>query len=198
MDKGHTFCEECNKIVQFDSRKKTLIGRIHGLDCEYYGTVALCPNCNSELYVAEYEDENLEALKDSYRKNNNILTLNQMNELLERYIEQGLEDLKELANRYEYYLTLDWEKFPYCIILCGDSITSKNMEKSSKEWFMRAIVLICRKQLLSIAKVAHDSCLLIEHPAWFWDKVVRSFKDSNPIFYLEFENELEYIRKCAK
>lgn len=23
---------------------------------------------NSELYVAEYEDENLEALKDSYRK----------------------------------------------------------------------------------------------------------------------------------
>lgn len=85
MEKGHSFCEECNKIVQFDSRKKTLIGRIHGLDCEYYGTVALCPNCNSELYVAEYEDENLEALKDSYRKNNNILTLNQMNELLERY-----------------------------------------------------------------------------------------------------------------
>ena len=82
MEKGHSFCEECNKIVQFDSRKKTLIGRIHGLDCEYYGTVALCPNCNSELYVAEYEDENLEALKDSYRKTNNILTLNQMNELL--------------------------------------------------------------------------------------------------------------------
>ena len=77
MEKGHSFCEECNKIVQFDSRKKTLIGRIHGLDCEYYGTVALCPNCNSELYVAEYEDKNLEALKDSYRKNNNILTLNQ-------------------------------------------------------------------------------------------------------------------------
>lgn len=119
-------------------------------------------------------------------------------ELLERYIEQGLEDLDELANRYEYYLFLDWEVFPHWIMLCGDSITTTSKENLNKDWFMRSIHFSCSRQLLSIAKVAHDSCLLLEHPVWFWDKVVRSFEESNPIFYVEFERELEYIRECAK
>ena len=85
MEKGTTFCEECNKIVKFNTCTKTLIKKIHGEECDFLGKTAVCPICGNELYVAEYEDENLELLKNAYRQKNRILSVEEMQEMLLRY-----------------------------------------------------------------------------------------------------------------
>ena len=85
MEKGTSFCEECNKIVKYNSEDRMLTKRIHGFECEFLGKIALCPECGNELYVSEFEDYNLEELKKSYRQNDRILTIEEMKEMLTRY-----------------------------------------------------------------------------------------------------------------
>ena len=85
MEKETTFCEECNRIVRFNSNTRTLRKKIHGTVCEFIGKIAICPICGNELYVAEYEDSNLEQLKNTYRQQNNVLSVEEMKEILKRY-----------------------------------------------------------------------------------------------------------------
>lgn len=68
MDRIETFCPECRKDVSCNIEEVMLRDTLKGEVYEYAGLKATCPDCESNLYIAEIEDYNLKALYDSYRE----------------------------------------------------------------------------------------------------------------------------------
>jgi len=85
MCESKLFCEECRNDVDvmiMDVKKE---GTIKGEKYTYNGKEAHCADCSSEIYVAEVNDFNLKALYDEYRKRNNIVTLEAILAISEKY-----------------------------------------------------------------------------------------------------------------
>ena len=85
MISNRTFCEECRKDVPFKVVEKQMSGVLKGEQYEYLGEAAICTDCESDVYVAEIEDNNLKALYDAYRKRYSIISLENILELPEKY-----------------------------------------------------------------------------------------------------------------
>lgn len=85
MDKNKVFCCECRDDVHYSISEKQMVGKLKGIDYEYVGKIAECEVCNSEVYVKEIEDYNLKALYDSYRKENDIISLEKIQEIPKKY-----------------------------------------------------------------------------------------------------------------
>jgi len=71
VNTNKTFCEECRKDVEYLTEVTKIKGKLKGVEYEYVGRKAICAECGNEVYVAEIEDENLEALYDVYCQRNN-------------------------------------------------------------------------------------------------------------------------------
>jgi len=80
---GKSFCYECLDDVCFNIQSEERIGIIKNEEYPYIRKVARCMHCNEELDV--YNDENLKLLYDSYRKINNIISLENIREIPEIY-----------------------------------------------------------------------------------------------------------------
>lgn len=65
-----TFCEECKKDVEYKVETVTIKGKLKDKEYEFTGKKAICSECGSEVYVADIEDENLNALYNMYRQKN--------------------------------------------------------------------------------------------------------------------------------
>lgn len=63
-----TFCEECRDDVIYEVTEIILQNELYEEKYEYKGKKAICNKCGSEVYVAEIEDYNLEALYVAYNK----------------------------------------------------------------------------------------------------------------------------------
>jgi putative zinc finger/helix-turn-helix YgiT family protein len=85
MSERKVFCEECRNDVAFTINKKQMEGTIKGEKYSYIGKEAHCVGCGSEIYVAEVCDNNLKALYDAYRKKNNIVPLEVILTIPEKY-----------------------------------------------------------------------------------------------------------------
>jgi len=79
------FCPECRKEVNFSVRDQLESAELKGESYEYYAKSAYCEYCGSELYISEFEDGNLKSLYDLYRQRNDIISLEEIREIPEKY-----------------------------------------------------------------------------------------------------------------
>ena len=80
-----TFCEQCRNDVTYHEAEIELQNELKGETYKYSGKKAVCNECGCEVYVAEVEDFNLKALYDEYRRNSDIITLENILEISEKY-----------------------------------------------------------------------------------------------------------------
>ncbi|WP_027399265.1 type II TA system antitoxin MqsA family protein [Anaerovorax odorimutans] len=85
MSERKVFCEECRNDVTFTINEKKMEGTIKGEKYSYIGREGYCADCGSEIYVAEVNDFNLKALYDAYREKNNIVSLEIILKIPEKY-----------------------------------------------------------------------------------------------------------------
>ncbi len=85
MNNKKVFCEECRDDVDYTEALVPMVGTIKEKQYHYVGKEAHCQNCGSQLFVPEFSDCNLKALYDVYRKENNIISLEQIREIPEKY-----------------------------------------------------------------------------------------------------------------
>lgn len=85
MSGRKVFCEECRDDVTFLVADKQMEGIVKGESYKYWGKAAHCAECGTEIYVAEINDYNLRALYDKYREINEIVSLNTILKIPEKY-----------------------------------------------------------------------------------------------------------------
>lgn len=85
MSERKVFCEECRNDVAFTVTEKRMKGTMKGEIYSYFGKEAHCVDCGSEIYVAEINDYNLRALYDEYREKNEIISLDTILKIPEKY-----------------------------------------------------------------------------------------------------------------
>ncbi len=85
MDRTLVFCEECRKDVNYIISEKTMSGNLKGTPYQYTGKEARCMDCGALVYVPEVNDTNLKALYDAYRQSNNIIPLETIRAIPEKY-----------------------------------------------------------------------------------------------------------------
>lgn len=85
MKGNKTFCEECRNDVEYSANSVPMTATIKGKQYSYTGIEARCKECGSAVYVPEIIDTNLRALYDEYRKENNIIPLDEINEIPTKY-----------------------------------------------------------------------------------------------------------------
>lgn len=83
-EKG-TFCEECRSDVEYLVEEKMMNGKLKGQTYHYTGKRAICAECGSEVYVHEIQDDNLKALYDVYRKQQDLISLEMILEIPKKY-----------------------------------------------------------------------------------------------------------------
>lgn len=85
MSERKVFCEECRNDVTYTVVEKQMEGKIKGEKYIYTGKEAHCVDCGSEIYVALVNDFNLKALYDVYREMNDIVSLETILEIPDKY-----------------------------------------------------------------------------------------------------------------
>lgn len=85
MSKRKVFCEECRDDVLYTVTTKQMEGTIKGELYTYEGKEAHCDECGSEVFVDEVNDFNLKALYDAYRIKNDIVSLETILAIPEKY-----------------------------------------------------------------------------------------------------------------
>lgn len=79
------FCENCRKDVEYVEKEVAMEGTLKGEKYQYNGKSAYCGECDTDIYVAEIEDNNLKALYTAYRNKNSIISLEHIMEIPEKY-----------------------------------------------------------------------------------------------------------------
>ncbi len=80
-----TFCENCRKLVNYTEKSVETSGTIKSINYHYIATEAHCTECGALVYVPEINDSNLSALYDEYRKSNNLISLEHILEIPQKY-----------------------------------------------------------------------------------------------------------------
>lgn len=79
------FCENCRKYIDYTVTEEITSENFKGTTCEYAYKKAICPECKEEVYVGEIMDHNLDQLKNAYREKNNIISLEKVKEIPDKY-----------------------------------------------------------------------------------------------------------------
>jgi len=85
MERKVAFCEHCRKDVSYTIHSILLDAELKGKKYGYYGNKAACNECSHEIYLEEVNDFNLKVLYDEYRKQNDIISLEKVNEIPKKY-----------------------------------------------------------------------------------------------------------------
>lgn len=79
------FCEECRDYVDFTIEEVKRNKEIRGKSIEYIAKTAFCSECNSEIFVSELRNQNLEMIDRNYRLAENLIQVYEIIEVLEKY-----------------------------------------------------------------------------------------------------------------
>lgn len=79
------FCEECRDYVDYTIKENDKIKDVKGKGIEFKEKLAYCSECKSELFVSEIRDENLIALDLAYRAIEDLITVDEIGSMLEKY-----------------------------------------------------------------------------------------------------------------
>lgn len=85
MTNRSVFCPECRRDVTFTVKEKWDSAELKGRVYEFTSKIAYCDECGLEVYVPELEDENLRALYDTYRREQGIISLEDVRAIPEKY-----------------------------------------------------------------------------------------------------------------
>ena len=80
------FCLGCGEIKEVIVKSEIITEVFEGVEVSYPAQVAYCPECGEMLYVGELHDTNLKQLYNAFRERMNIISL---------------EDIIKLKNKYE-------------------------------------------------------------------------------------------------
>ena len=100
------YCPYCKKEVEYRIKKREL-KEFRGIEVNTFENVAICNECNQDLYVNEIEDENNERIYQLYREKANIIKPEDIIKLREKYdiSQRELTSIlgfgKMTINRYE-------------------------------------------------------------------------------------------------
>lgn len=83
MDKH--YCKECDENVDLEMKTATLKGELKGEEITYVGKVLYGIECHHEIVDEEILNINEKVLNDTYRKHNNILSIDEIRSLPEMY-----------------------------------------------------------------------------------------------------------------
>lgn len=83
MKKG--FCEECNSLVEYEVKEINDIIEIKGEEYKFKRLIGYCKNCGEEVSSNEINDENLNRIDKAYRNEENIITTEEINKILNKY-----------------------------------------------------------------------------------------------------------------
>lgn len=78
------YCPYCKKEVEYKIEKRDL-KEFRGIEVNTFESVAICNECNQDLYVNEIEDENNERIYQIYREKANIIKPEDIIKLREKY-----------------------------------------------------------------------------------------------------------------
>lgn len=110
MNVKKVFCEECRNDVEFSVTDKYIKGTIKGETYTYFGKIAHCIECCSEIYVEKINNFNLKTLYDKYRKENGIVPLDIILKIPDKY---GIENS-------QFSLLLGWGEETFSRYYNGD------------------------------------------------------------------------------
>lgn len=65
--KPMVFCIHCNKMVGYDTDVAKVNLTIRGVNFSYDEKIAFCEECGNEVYVAAYNDMNVDAREKAYK-----------------------------------------------------------------------------------------------------------------------------------
>ncbi|HAU86342.1 MAG TPA: hypothetical protein DCW90_12855 [Lachnospiraceae bacterium] len=65
--KPTVFCIHCNKMVGYDTDVAKVNLTIRGVNFSYDEKIAFCEECGDEVYVAAYNDMNVDAREKAYK-----------------------------------------------------------------------------------------------------------------------------------
>ena len=85
MEKNKVFCEECRDDVEYRVSSVPMTGTIKGKEYSYIGKEARCTDCGSLVFVPAISDANLQALYDVFRLENDIVSLDVIRAIPEKY-----------------------------------------------------------------------------------------------------------------
>lgn len=81
MKNKKVFCYECREDITYTVEEEEKTGKLKGKVYSYIGRGGQCDNCKAEVYVPEIDDFNLKALYDVYRKDHNIISIDDIAEI---------------------------------------------------------------------------------------------------------------------
>jgi putative zinc finger/helix-turn-helix YgiT family protein len=85
MNRQTVFCPECRQDVIYVVKEKRESAELKGDLYEFMAQIAYCEQCGQEVFVPELEDVNLKELYDTYRQKNDIISLEKIQSLPEKY-----------------------------------------------------------------------------------------------------------------
>ena len=83
MVKG--FCEKCDDLVDYRVKEVDEFAEIKGKKYKYKRIMGFCKNCGEEISSNELIDENLERIDKVYRNEENIITIEEIEKILNKY-----------------------------------------------------------------------------------------------------------------
>ena len=79
------FCENCRKLVNYTIEVCKQKTKIKGKEYCYQKEIATCEECKNEINVNEIMEQNLRKIDEEYRKQENIITIKEIEEILNKY-----------------------------------------------------------------------------------------------------------------
>lgn len=85
MEKNTAFCDQCNEDINYLTEPTEITANLKGHTYTYTGKRAYCPKCGQTLTVPKVADENVDALYAVFREENDLIPLEQVRAIPERY-----------------------------------------------------------------------------------------------------------------
>lgn len=79
------FCETCGDDTEYRIEEKVVKEKIRGKYIEYTKKEAYCKHCNSLMYVHELNDENLNSLYSKLRREENLISIEEIQNIIDKY-----------------------------------------------------------------------------------------------------------------
>lgn len=79
------FCDECRDMVKYKINTREGLSEVKGEEVKYIEKIANCNECSREIFISEIMDENLIAIDRAYRRDKDLITIEEIEEILEKY-----------------------------------------------------------------------------------------------------------------
>lgn len=199
-------CGFCMELVDYDIKEKPAIKTIRDKDYYYNELITFCKECHKEINVSEILDKNIERIDEAYRKEENIISIDDINKILDKY-DIGKKPLSSLLGWGETtiirYLDGDMPSKTYSNVLKDLLVNPLSMSRwveNGKDRITDNAYRKVKKVLNGIFKVSNDIDIIIEY-------ILNGFDEITPLalqkllyycqgFYIAFFGDYLFNDDC--